>query len=112
VRLRSSLIQLTQELTEARRTQASNENATPSARSRDAARTPHASVAIHIGDDDDEIGAVDHGRERVDTAACQVPRMAFDAVPLCLRHFDVVVSVSIDSANEPDVHGVPAFQLV
>jgi hypothetical protein len=35
--------------------------------------------------------------------------MAFDAVPPRLRHLDVVVSVSIDSANEPDVHGVPVF---
>jgi hypothetical protein len=106
------LVQLTQELTEARRTQASNEHATPPARSRDPASTPHASVAVHIGDDDDEIGAVDHGRERVDPAASQVSRVAFDAVPSRLRHLDVVVSVPIDSANEPDMHGVPAFQLL
>jgi hypothetical protein len=111
VRLRS-FVQLTEKLTEARRTQASNVHATPPARSRDPACTPHASVAVHIGDDDDEIGAVDHGRERVDAAASQVSRVAFDAVPSRLRHFDVVVSVSIDSANEPDVHDVPAIQLV
>jgi hypothetical protein len=103
VRLRIA-VELAEECAKARGPHPSNQHTTPPPRAGQSPRTEHACVTVHVRDDDDDIGALDQRGERLAPATGKDAGVALDAVPALTCELPVKGCVSIDAADEPDVH--------
>jgi hypothetical protein len=83
---------------------ATNQHATAPASFRQTACAPHATMAVHVRDHDDHVGALDEGGQGVDATARQVPRMTFDGVPSPSSEALVMVGATFDAADESNMH--------
>src|SRR4051794_2243910 len=67
-------------------------------------RQDHAAVAVHVGEDHDELGALDEGAELLRSAAVDVARVELEAVSLGARLLLVASIVAGDATNHSDAH--------
>jgi hypothetical protein len=80
------LVELAEQRAKARASHAANEHAATAAVSRQAPGAPNGGMAVHVGENHDDVRAIDESSKRLASATVHVPGVAFELVATRLRH--------------------------
>ena len=72
---------------------------------RETLSSPHRRVAIHVRDDDENVGSWYQRLQRSAPAPRQISQMALERVPFLFGYEPVVPGAAVEPTDDPDVHG-------
>ncbi len=100
----SWLVNRHEQCSEARQPEAASEQEVPTERASVAARSEHGPVAVHIGNANHEVRALNQCAERIGATAGHITAMELERVPSARRRRRVALTAPLYASNDSDVH--------